>query len=88
MPLTIIVILIAVGFLSLPFTLAKYVSIFMETYGSWYVGMWIVSLVATAAVAVSFWRMERWGLYFYTGMFVIGTSVGVLTEGLRTLRAK
>lgn len=52
----------------------------MERYGAWYVGMWFASLIATAALAISYWRMERWGLYVYSGMFVVGTIVGLLTN--------
>ena len=75
LPLTIVAILIAVSFVSLPFVALQLVSVFLERY----VAMWFASLIATAALAISFWRMERWGLYVYSGMFVVGTIVGLLT---------
>jgi hypothetical protein len=80
LPLTIVAILIGISFVSLPFVAHQLISVFLERYGAWYVAMWFASLIATAALAISYRRMERWGLYVYSGMFVIGTILGLLTN--------
>jgi hypothetical protein len=63
--------------LSLP-TLPRAGAVLATGFGSWYVPVWIASLVGTVLCLVGYWRMQRWGVYLYTAMFVVLTSIGLI----------
>lgn len=49
-------------------------------YGDWYGPFWIASLIAMAVSLIGYWRMKRWGVYVYIGMFVSGNVVGLIMD--------
>jgi hypothetical protein len=43
-----------------------------ERYGVWYGPVWAVSIALTIVSLVGYWRMKKWGVRLYAGLFVFG----------------
>ena len=66
--------------LSLP-AIPRMATVLRESYGAWYVVVWVISLLITVVSLVGYWLMRRWGVYLYVTTFVAGTALG-LAAGL------
>lgn len=76
-----ITVICVIGFgsvlLALP-AIPRMVSVLGESYGAWYVPVWIGSLALTFISLVGYWLMRRWGVYLYVAAFLAGTVLGIV----------
>ena len=62
------------------FALPTLLDLFSTYYGGWFVPIWIGQALLTLISILGYWRMQKWGVYLYTALFVIGTIMGLLMQ--------
>lgn len=76
--ITVLCVIIFIAFVFGGISLAGFYGLLTSLYGDWYGPFWIATLLLTLVSLVGFWRMKRWGVYIYVGLFVVGTAVGLI----------
>jgi hypothetical protein len=70
-----------IGFLSFGLSLLAIPSLLgrtASTYGPGYVPFWLISVTLTVVSLIGMWKMRRWGVYLYAGLFALGVVVGLV----------
>jgi hypothetical protein len=77
--ITVICVLMGIGaVLGLP---AVFLAGSMVKFPGWYMPFVLVSAVVGLVCMVGLWKMKKWGVFLYTGMFAVGQVV-MLVGGL------